>query len=283
MSTDLEAAESQEAAEVAFAIEGRIKKAMADGRKALWELAEALYEFDEEHGWMALGHETLSDWLADPEVTMTMGTYRRYVRTWRKLVIEKQIEPDRIRRLEQSKVAIVVDKIASNEVLVDDALADVDSLGARDLREKYYSRREPEPEPEPEPEASNVGQSDVEVEPVSGEMVAAMAGIKLPPYAGMVDVEVVAGRVIEGTATDVVAEAPLTGEDIAAIDAAVAERRAAFAGYEFPGWITRGSVQSCLGDLASGVDSGAGFPRVSRRAAQVALELAQAWLTTNPD
>jgi hypothetical protein len=214
---------------------------------------------------------------------MTMGTYRRYVRTWRKLVVEKQVDPARLRQLEQSKVAIVVDKIAKNEVLVDDAFADVESLGAGDLREKYYNRREAEPEPEP----SNVGQDepapDIEVEPVSGEMVAAMAGIKLPPYAGMVDVEVVAGRVIEGTATDVVAEAPLTGEDIAAIDAAVAERRAAFAGYEFPGWITRGSVQSCLGDLASGVDSGAGFPRVSRRAAQVALELAQAWLTTNPD
>ena len=36
----------QEEAEVAFSIETQIKEAIADGRDALWRLAEALYEFD---------------------------------------------------------------------------------------------------------------------------------------------------------------------------------------------------------------------------------------------
>lgn len=266
MSTDMEPHERQEAAEVAFAIEGRIKDAQRRGRQALWDLAEALYEFDQEHGWMALGHETLSDWLADPEVTMTMGTYRRYVRTWRKLVVEKQIEPTRLRQLEQSKVAIVVDKVAANEVLVDDALADVEALGAKDLREKYYNRRDAEPEP------SNVGQEDdlgqkvadeyaevPEVEPVSGETLAALAGLPTEPQPEP--------EVIEGTATEVVeepAEAPAP----------------AFVGYEFPGWVTEGSVRSALSDLASAFDSGAGFPRIGRRSVQVCSELAKAWLQT---
>ena len=248
-SMDIEAQQRSEEAEAAWAIEARIKRAMSDGRQALWDLADALYEFDEARGWLALGYEKLSDWLADPEVTMTMGTYRRYVRTWRKLVIEKQVEPDRLRQLEQSKVAIVVDKIANNEVLVDDAFADVESLGAGDLREKYYNRRESEPVPEPQP--SEVQQAAEEY------------------------------GVIEGTATEVVVDEvdeALTEHGVTPADDSTPTRNTPE--YDYPGWVTEGAVQGLIAELNSGIDSGAGFPRIGRRPCQVALELAKAWLTT---
>lgn len=140
-------AESEEA----YAIETQIKAAMADGREALWRLAEALNAFDEMRGWLKLGHDNLSSWLADADVTLTRGTYYRLVRTWRKLVVERKIAPDRVRLLDQSKVAIVVDRITEGKVKVDDAFADVESLGASDLREKYYGPKPEKVEPAEEP------------------------------------------------------------------------------------------------------------------------------------
>ena len=52
--------------------------------------------------------------------------------------------------------------------------------------------------------------------------------------------------------------------------------------YEWPSWFTEGNVRDLLSEVKLGVDSGAQFPRIKRRAAQTALELAQAWLARNP-
>jgi hypothetical protein len=122
-----------EAQEVA----AKIQTALAAGRTALWELAEALHAFDEMRGWRDLGYATLSAWLEDTDEQITRGTYYRLVGTWRKLVIEQNIDADRVRCLDQSKVAIVADRIRDDEVKIDVALADVEALGAQDLREKY--------------------------------------------------------------------------------------------------------------------------------------------------
>lgn len=136
-------AESEEA----YAVETQVKAAMADGREALWRLAEALHAFDEMRGWLKLGHDNLSQWLADSDVTLTRATYYRLVRTWRKLVVERHIDADRVRGLDQSKVAIVVDQITEGKATVDDAFADVEALGASDLREKYYGPKPEKPDP----------------------------------------------------------------------------------------------------------------------------------------
>ena len=131
--------ERQEAGAIARAIQNQIHAAIHKGREALWELSEALYDFDETRGWLGLGYENLSQWLAEPEHAMSRTQYYRLVRTWRKLVVERQIDADRLRLLDQSKVALVADKIASAEVLVDEALADAEELGWRDLRDRYVA------------------------------------------------------------------------------------------------------------------------------------------------
>lgn len=249
-----------EAAE-AFAIEKCVKTAMRKGRLALWELAEALYEFDECHGWIKLGNESLAEWLADPEVSMSMGTYRRMVRTWRKLVVEKRIDPVRLRQLDQSKVAVVVDKVAKNEVLVDEALADVESMGARDLREHYYGRRESPAEPGQNPEATEDSGRVLEdtEEPVRGDEFS-------EPEISDTDDDV-----------DNLIEAEIVSESEAALILSGSAET-----YEFPGWVTRGAVEKLYQDFESAVDSGASFPRLSRSDVQIAVELAKAWLATHP-
>jgi hypothetical protein len=140
MSTAIEQ-QYDERVDEAFAIETQIKVAMADGRDALWRLTEALYHFNECSGWIRLNYDSLGEWLADPEITMTESTYWERVKVWRELVVHRGINPERLRRLDLSKTAIVVrgitGKRANPMVLVKDALADVEVLGARDLKQKY--------------------------------------------------------------------------------------------------------------------------------------------------
>jgi hypothetical protein len=248
MSNDLTAQAAQAEAEIAFALQTRIKEAMADGRDALWRLAEALYEFDEAHGWLKLNYENLSQWLADADVTISRATYYRYVKTWRKLVVEKHIDPERIRLLDQSKVAIVTDKIASSEVLVEEALSDVEALGAQDLREKYYG---------PKAEPSNVGQ-----EPEPDENLATTPQDDSGHLPDMDEPIRADDIVVDSTAEEVKPDEEKE-ED------------------ELPPWVTESAVRSLLTDLSSALDSGASFPRIGRRSCQVAEQLAQAWTNRN--
>jgi hypothetical protein len=69
---------------------------------------------------------------------MTTGTFYRLARTWRNLIVHRKVDPERVRLLDQSKVAIVTEGIVKGgSVTVDDALADAATLGWRDLRDKY--------------------------------------------------------------------------------------------------------------------------------------------------
>lgn len=169
----------QDAAEVADAraVANAIKAALADGREALWRLAEALHAFDEMRGWRDLGYRTLSEWLADADVAITRGTYYRLVKSWRKLVVERKVDADRVRLLDQSKVAIVVDRIAGNEVKVDDAFADVAALGTQDLRAKYAKKPNRGADPDIRPKSTTELSGRMpEVLPVSEDAAASSPG-----------------------------------------------------------------------------------------------------------
>jgi len=133
-----------EAVAVAEAAQKKVYTALGRGKEAAWELAEALYEFDEVSGWHRLGHETLEEWLAQPEVGMKKSSYYDLVSSWRKMVVHQEIEPAKLKLLEPSKVAIVATRVAKAQVPVDEAISDVETLGYRDLREKY---KKPKAEP----------------------------------------------------------------------------------------------------------------------------------------
>jgi hypothetical protein len=144
--------EAEARAQRCFEIDAQIKTGLRAGREAMWEVARGLHEFDEENGWTALGIESLGEWLADPEVGMTRATYFRMVKCHRFLIEQKKLPPARVAELELSKVEIVLPKLRAGSVKMDDALADVQHLGARDLREKYMRRPDPadlDPPPDP--------------------------------------------------------------------------------------------------------------------------------------
>lgn len=134
---ELSPQEQQQRAEACFKLDQWVRAGLRKGREALWETAEALYHFYEERAWSALGYESLSEWLADPEVGITSSTYYRMVRSWRELIVYRKVPMATVQALDQSKVDLVLPAIEQGRVKVDEALGDVVALGKRDLREKY--------------------------------------------------------------------------------------------------------------------------------------------------
>lgn len=121
----------------AAADEQQIKAGLRTSRSGLWKAAEALYRFSDTHGWMALGYDTLGEWLGDPEITLTRTTYFRMVEAWRELVVVRGLPSPNVGTLDLTKVSIAMRALKAGEASVEDVVADVETLGARDLREKY--------------------------------------------------------------------------------------------------------------------------------------------------
>jgi hypothetical protein len=121
-------------------LEAVIKAGLVKTRELMWKVAEGLHEFDEEQGWLRLGYETLTDWLAQPDVTMSRATYYRLVQTWRELHVIRKVDVSTLRRLDPSKVHIVMPALKAATVPLTDALDDIEALGAQDLREKYVPK-----------------------------------------------------------------------------------------------------------------------------------------------
>lgn len=155
----------------AFKIVKRIYAAISEGRKASWELAGALYDFREAKGWLKLGYDTMGEWLAEPEVSMTWPTFDRLVGVYGYFVIKRGLDSSTLTNLDLSKAHIVRPALNRGEVLLEDALSDIEVLGARDLREKYVKPKEdPEPPSDPEPQGP-ADKPSGEPEAVTGEVV----------------------------------------------------------------------------------------------------------------
>jgi hypothetical protein len=122
--------------ETCHALQEQVKAGLRKGREAAWQVAQALTLFDEERGWEVLGYETVSEWLADPEIGMGKTTYYRWIQTWKTLAA-RNVDPSSLGRLDPSKVSIIVPALRSGKASTKDALADVEALAASDLREKY--------------------------------------------------------------------------------------------------------------------------------------------------
>jgi hypothetical protein len=163
----------------AYAHECQIKDGLTGARSSLWGAAEALYHFSEETGWAALGYETLGEWLASPEVTLSRRTYFQMVQAWRELVVLRSVDSANVRTLDLTKVSIALPAITKGTASTEEVLADVEALSAPDLREKYVRRgRSSEPPAETETDGvASDGETAPEAyahegdEPVEGEIL----------------------------------------------------------------------------------------------------------------
>lgn len=157
---DLTPDEAQARVEEMFELNQQIKAGLRAGREAMWDVAASLHKFDEGNGWSALGYETQGEWLADIEIGMTRATFKRLVGSYRELVVRRQLPASRLADLDTSKVQIILPKLRTGSVKLEDALEDVKELGQRDLREKYMAPGEPDVEDGPDPDNDGDGLID---------------------------------------------------------------------------------------------------------------------------
>jgi hypothetical protein len=113
-------------------------------REGLVITGQACYELAESEGWLALGYEKLTDYLADPNVSLTRTTFYDFAAVHRRFVIEAQIPEQRLAAADHSKLVLALPAVIAGKVTVEDALADAESLGWRDMR-KHYAELMAEP------------------------------------------------------------------------------------------------------------------------------------------
>jgi hypothetical protein len=124
----------------AWEVEQRILATARILREAWVDLARDLYEFFTQSLWRDLGHFSFDEWAETPSVGFGRRWAYEHIRIYRELVVLRDVEPDRLRTLEPSKVQQVLPAISRKAVSIDRALADVESLSRNDLRERYAPR-----------------------------------------------------------------------------------------------------------------------------------------------
>jgi hypothetical protein len=117
--------------------EHEVKAGLKEVRGGLWRAAKALYAFNEEVGWQALGYDTLGEWLGNPDVTLARSTYYRLLSAWHEFHVLRKIDEDTLKTLDLTKAAISLPALKRGEATVEEVMADVEALGARDMRVKY--------------------------------------------------------------------------------------------------------------------------------------------------
>jgi len=129
--------EEQKRVDEAFALERRLKYSVAVGWAAWWETAKVTHEMHEKKSWELLGHDTLEEFLAQPDLGMSRRWFFKMSQTYRDLAGVRQIEIDRLKQIEPTKAMEVRPAIMSGDVNAEQALSDAESLSFRDLAEKY--------------------------------------------------------------------------------------------------------------------------------------------------
>jgi len=179
--TDVEAieemtdSEREQLAAQAHELDQTIRDGIAAGRRALWDVARALYEFDEIAGWISLGAESKTEWLADPEIGMSSATYYQLVRLHRSLVVNRKIDSKRLENLDTSKVRLVLPRVEMGKIKLDEALDDAEALGWRDLRDKYRIK------PKPPADTEGDTEEDIDEDEIDGYPVVDADAVDVEP------------------------------------------------------------------------------------------------------
>lgn len=124
-------------AQAAFEVEERIRTTIRNIRTAWIRLAEDLHRFNDLELWRDLGHPSFEAWLAGPDIELERRWVYELIAMWRELVVKRGVTPAQLEPVAVSKVREVLPAIRRGQVSIEDALADCEVLGRRDLEAKY--------------------------------------------------------------------------------------------------------------------------------------------------
>lgn len=109
--------------------------------------AQACHSLRLEEGWSALGYDSMSQYLADPEIGMSRTTFYNLADIWEQYVVRGG--QDQRLLCSPTKLEIPLPALKAGEVTPEEALTDAQTLGQRDLRIKYRGEHDPTGEPQP--------------------------------------------------------------------------------------------------------------------------------------
>lgn len=128
---------SSDPSDEAHELSRRIEHSLALMRREWAALAGYLYDFVETRAWVALGYDSLREYLAQPEVDVGERYVYQLIEAHRTLVVERQVAPERLADVEMTKVRAVIPAIRRGEVEVEEALADAQVMSRVDLERRY--------------------------------------------------------------------------------------------------------------------------------------------------
>jgi hypothetical protein len=111
--------------------------------------AEACHRLLHSEGWTALGYDSVGQYLASPEIAMSRAQFYALADIWEQYVIQGGQDEQRL--CAPSKLEVPLKALKAGDVTPEEALADAEELGLRDLRKKYRGEKEESGRPERPP------------------------------------------------------------------------------------------------------------------------------------
>lgn len=132
-------------------------------RRGLATAAAGCHALHASEGWRALGFETLSEYLAQPEVEFSRSEFYRLCAIHQAYVLDGGLAPDVIAGASPTKLELPIPAIEQGVVSAGQAAADAESMTRNDLRVHYRELLGAEPEAaESEPSVSATPAADPE-------------------------------------------------------------------------------------------------------------------------
>lgn len=111
--------------------------------------ASACHRLRLDEGWTALGYDSLGQYLASPEIAMSRSQFYALADIWEQYIEQGQVDERRL--VAPSKLEVPLAALKAGDITVDEAIEDAETLGLRDLRQKYRGEKEASGRPERPP------------------------------------------------------------------------------------------------------------------------------------
>lgn len=151
------------AAAAAFVAHQRLLDGLGAVRAGLVQMARGCHDLSVGEGWLALGFENVSEYLASPEITLSRSQFYRLADIWQQYVVDGGLRPEVLAAADESKLEVPLPALRQGVVSAERAAADATSLTRRDLRERYRELLGGDLEPAPPTITVNESQPEDEV------------------------------------------------------------------------------------------------------------------------
>jgi hypothetical protein len=129
--------DTEAAAKAAHEAHEKVMQGLRAVRLGLAAAAEGCHDLHRSEGWRALGCETLAEYLAAPEVTLSRPKFYALSEIWARYVEAGGIDPSLLGGADRTKLEVPLPALGQGLVTAEQAVADATSMAREDLRARY--------------------------------------------------------------------------------------------------------------------------------------------------